>query len=41
MFLERREADPVDDWERLMDMRIEAIQGNSNHWVRPGPLYVR
>ncbi len=33
MFLERREADSVDDWERLRDERIEAIQGNKNDWV--------
>lgn len=27
--------DPVDDWERLRDERVEAAQGNRNPWVRP------
>ncbi len=35
MFLERREADPVDAFELLRNQRIEAIQGNRNPWVRP------
>jgi deoxyribonuclease I len=27
-------ADPVDDWERERVQRIEAIQGNSNPFVK-------
>jgi deoxyribonuclease-1 len=27
-------ADPVDQWERLRDRRIEAVQGNKNPYVR-------
>lgn len=33
MFEAWHEADPVDAFEVLRDQRIEAIQGNKNHWV--------
>jgi len=33
MFEEWSEADPVDDWERLRNIRIEAAQGNRNSYV--------
>lgn len=33
MFEERTRAEPVDEWERLRNRRIEAVQGNSNGYV--------
>jgi len=35
MFERWAEGDPVSDFERLRDERIEAEQGNRNHFVRP------
>jgi deoxyribonuclease-1 len=34
MFEAWSKADPVDEWERLRDRRIEAVQGNKNSYVR-------
>jgi deoxyribonuclease I len=34
MFEAWSKSDPVDEWERLRDRRIEAIQGNKNPFVR-------
>lgn len=34
-FQDWSQADPVDDWERTRDERIEAEQGNRNRFVRP------
>lgn len=34
MFEEWSQNDPVDKWEKLRDMRIEAAQGNRNEYVR-------
>ena len=36
MFREWSETDPVDDWERERDQRVEKVQGNSNPFVRRG-----
>jgi deoxyribonuclease I len=35
MFEAWSQTDPVDSWERLRDVKIEAIQGNRNPYVRP------
>jgi deoxyribonuclease-1 len=34
MFEAWSKSDPVDQWERLRDRRIEAVQGNKNPYVR-------
>ncbi len=34
LFLAWNAADPVDEWERERDRRIESLQGNSNPFVR-------
>jgi deoxyribonuclease-1 len=34
MFESWSKADPPDDWERLMDTRIEAAQGNRNPYIK-------
>jgi deoxyribonuclease-1 len=34
IFEQWAKADPVDQWERLRDRRIEAVQGNRNPFVR-------
>lgn len=35
MFDAWSQSDPVDDWERTRDQRIEQVQGNRNEFVRP------
>jgi deoxyribonuclease I len=34
MFEAWSKSDPVDEWEKLRDRRIEAVQGNKNPFVR-------
>ena len=34
IFLQWSAADPVDDWERLRNARVNAAQGNLNPYVR-------
>jgi deoxyribonuclease-1 len=34
MFEAWSKSDPVDEWERLRDRRIDAVQGNKNPFVK-------